>query len=103
MFVQSILCAVLVVGAAGHALAQTPPSGCATAAPPTVAATPPAQGSGSGTAPGGMGSTAWSGGTGGSFIGTNPQGPTHASPTEHPPVAKGLDPTQPMANNAAKC
>lgn len=55
------------------------------------AATPPQPGARDGTAPGNAGSTGWSGGTGGSHIGTNPQGATRDSPTEHPPTARGLD------------
>ena len=62
-------------------------------AAPQQPATPPAQGQDSGTAPGGMGSTAWSGGTGGSHIGTTPSGPTPASPDNQPATAQGLDPT----------
>ncbi len=53
-------------------------------------ATPPAHGPSSGTHPGGSGSTGWSGG--GSNIGTTPQSPTPASPTEHPATVQGLDP-----------
>ena len=49
------------------------------------AATPPARGSGDGTAPGNAGSTGWTGGTGGSHIGTNTQGATQESPTWHAP------------------
>ncbi|MFC3127654.1 hypothetical protein ACFOD4_21535 [Pseudoroseomonas globiformis] len=54
-------------------------------------ATPPARGQ-DGTAPGNAGSTGWSGGTGGSYIGTNPQGSSEASRTWQPPTARGLDP-----------
>jgi len=56
------------------------------------AATPPARGSGDGTAPGNAGSTGWSGGTGGSHIGTNPSGATRESRTWQPATARGLDP-----------
>lgn len=66
-------------------------SGCA--ATPTESATPPAQGDDSGTRPGSAGSTAWSGGTGGSYIGTTPGAPTPASPTEHPPTVQGANPS----------
>lgn len=55
-------------------------------------ATPPAQGRGDATAPGNSGSTGWSGGTGGSFIGTTNSGRTSDSRTWQPPVARGLDP-----------
>ncbi|MDI4666217.1 hypothetical protein K9U40_18090 [Xanthobacter autotrophicus] len=60
--------------------------------PAHAAATPPAQGAHSGTAPGGAGSTGWSGGTGGSFIGTTPQASTPGSPDRQPEVVKGADP-----------
>jgi hypothetical protein len=80
---------------AGRA-ADPPRSPCATdrVAQP---ATPPARGPDAGTAPGGMGSTGWSGGTGGSYIGTSPAGATSASPNAQPPTAQGLDPTRPPA------
>jgi len=48
------------------------------------------QNSNSGTAPEGQGSTGWTGGAGGSFIGTQHQG-SPSSPTDQPPVASGLD------------
>lgn len=79
---------------AAPAIAQSggPPStGCA--AKPAHPATPPAQGADSGTKPGGDGSTAWSGGTGGSYIGTSPGAPTPASPTDHPPTVQGVNPS----------
>jgi large exoprotein involved in heme utilization and adhesion len=44
----------------------------------------------SGTAPEGQGSTGWTGGTGGSFIGTQQQG-SPSSPNDQPPVASGVD------------
>lgn len=37
------------------------------------------------------GSTGWSGGTGGSQLGTNTQGAVLTSPTWQPPTARGLD------------
>ncbi len=58
------------------------------------AATPPAQGSDSGTAPGGMGSTGWSGGTGGSHVGTAPADATPGSPNQQPQTVQGTDPTR---------
>ncbi|MFH1554447.1 MAG: hypothetical protein ABII76_06235 [Pseudomonadota bacterium] len=58
----------------------------------TAAATPPAQGESSGTAPGGAGSTGWSGGTGGSYIGTHPSG-SSGSPTDHPATVQGVNPS----------
>ena len=60
--------------------------------PPHSSATPPDQGPGSGTAPGSSGSTAWTGGTGGSHTGTTPHAPTPASPTAQPEVVQGVDP-----------
>ncbi len=60
--------------------------------PPHSSATPPDQGAGSGTAPGSAGSTAWTGGTGGSHIGTTPHAPTPGSPTRQPEVVQGVDP-----------
>lgn len=85
---------------AGPAWAQSsPPSsqalnspGCVAAAGRAEAATQPRQGGRDGTAPGNAGSTGWSGGTGGSFIGTNTAGATSASRTWQPPTARGLDP-----------
>lgn len=55
------------------------------------AATPPARNTADGTAPGNAGSTGWSGGTGGSHIGTNTSGALPSSPTWQPPTARGLD------------
>lgn len=37
------------------------------------------------------GTTGWSGGTGGSQLGTNSQGAVESSPTWQPPTARGLD------------
>lgn len=59
---------------------------------PHAAATPPARGPASGTAPGNAGSTGWTGGTGGTYTGTTPQAPTPGSPTAHPETVRGLDP-----------
>jgi hypothetical protein len=65
--------ALMTLLAAGEALSQS-------SGEPT---TPKAQGSGSGTEPGGMGSTGWTGGT---------ADKTAAPPTSyHSPVATGLD------------
>jgi hypothetical protein len=52
----------------------------------------------SGTAPSGAGSTGWTGGTGGSFIGTDHQG-TNASPNDQPAVASGVDLKGPPVQN----
>lgn len=54
----------------------------------TGAATPATQGQG---APGNTESTGWSGGTGGSHVGTTPQGAVRESKTWHAPTARGLD------------
>jgi hypothetical protein len=61
-------------------------------APAKEPATAPAQGEKSGTEPGGAGSTGWTGGLGGSYVGTVPSGPNEASPSIQPEVATGLDP-----------
>jgi hypothetical protein len=52
-------------------------------------ATPPMPGA-EATAPGNA-PTGWSGGLGGSYTGTNPQGAVTESPTWQPPTARGLD------------
>lgn len=55
--------------------------------------TPPASGPDSGTAPGGSGSSGWTGGLGGSDIGTSQAEELDTSPQQdHPAVATGLDP-----------
>jgi hypothetical protein len=77
-------------------------AGCAQAGK-AEAATPPARDSGDGTAPGNAGSTGWSGGTGGSHIGTNPSGAVRQSRTWQPPTARGLDPLAAPARPAAAC
>lgn len=59
----------------------------------TASETPPAAGPNSGTAPGGAGSSGWTGGTGGSDIGTSQSEEVDSSPQQdHPAVASGLDP-----------
>ncbi|MFG1300821.1 hypothetical protein V5F49_13595 [Xanthobacter sp. V3C-3] len=60
--------------------------------PPHEPATPPARGADSGTRPGSEGSTAWTGGTGGSYTGLTPQSGTPASPDRQPEVVTGADP-----------
>jgi len=57
-------------------------------ADPNAGATPPSQGPGSGEQPGNQGSTGWTGGVGGSFVGTN-NGP--GSENYQSPVVTGLD------------
>lgn len=54
----------------------------------TGSAAPATQGQG---APGNTESTGWSGGTGGSHVGTTPQGAVRESKTWHAPTARGLD------------
>ena len=89
------------------ALAQQPPprqqpaAGCADAGK-AEAATPPAR-NGDGTAPGAAGSTGWSGGTGGSHIGTNTQGGVQESRSWQPPTARGLDPLAPPRQPRPVC
>ena len=61
----------------------------------TQPATPPSQGPGSGTEPGGIGSSGWTGGTGGSHIGI---GNGTGSDSFHSPVATGLDLKGPPMN-----
>lgn len=77
------------------ALAQAPeraaPSSSAT--PPPPSSQPPHQSSG--TAPGEAGSTGWTGGIGGSHIGTSQDGPAPGSPNAHSETATGLDPIKP--------
>lgn len=63
---------------------------CARSASMAAPATPD-DASADGTAPSNSGSTGWSGGTGGSNIGTNPSGATPHSKTWHAPTARGLD------------
>jgi len=57
------------------------------------------QDSSKGTAPAGQGSTGWTGGAGGSFIGTQHQG-SPGSPNDQPAVASGVDLKGPPVQNA---
>ena len=57
----------------------------------TAATAPPPSGPSSGTAPGGDGSTAWTGGTG---VSTTPGAPTPSSKTDRLAAASGIDPTK---------
>lgn len=89
--------AAIIIGVSFPVLAQDQPSGAKTGCPNATAstgATPPDAGHpASGTSPGTAGSTGWTGGMGGSYIGTTPNGPSPASrSTDHPATAKGLDP-----------
>ena len=101
------LCAAVVFAATvPPAFAQSSPAATEKqdrcAEPPQEAATPPPSGPSSGTAPGADGSTAWTGGTGGSYIGTSPGAPTPGSPDKHPETVKGVDP-KPQAPSRAPC
>ncbi|NNM72451.1 hypothetical protein [Enterovirga aerilata] len=80
------------------AFAQNSKPGCTTAAP-AQPATPPSQGKDAGTAPGGMGTSGWTGGLGGAYVGTNPQGSASGSSSQ-PATAQGLDPTSGKSNAA---
>ncbi|MFD2814577.1 hypothetical protein ACFSYD_09150 [Paracoccus aerius] len=76
-------------------------------APDTVAqpATQPQPGSDS-TEANNAGTSGWSGGLGGSHLGTNAQGAVNASPTWQPPTARGLDlagRAEPVAAQPAAC
>jgi hypothetical protein len=68
----------------------------------TDAATPPPKGADSGTQPGAS-SSGWSGGLGGNYTGTNPQGPTAGSNSDQPATAKGLDPTKQAGTEKEGC
>ena len=106
---------LLALAAASPALAQgrppsAPPSSQSLDTSPScqdsgkaTAATPPAPGRSDSTAPGNAGNTGWSGGTGGSQIGTNPSGATPSSPTWQPETARGLDPIAAPARPAPVC
>jgi hypothetical protein len=103
------LIAVLALATPGFAQQpQQPPSGQSTVqgcnpSGRAEAATPPQRGSGDGTAPGNAGSSGWTGGMGGSHLGTNTQGATQNSPTWQPPTARGLDPIAAPARPEAAC
>ena len=83
----SVATAILMCGLLMPALAQSPRPDCAQAAQ-TEPATKPAPDA-DGTAPGNAGSSGWSGGLGGSNIGTTPSG--SVAKDFHSPTAKGLD------------
>jgi len=91
------LCVLLLLAsAAAPTLAQGPPGGCNQAAAQEPA-TKPAPASNDGTAPGNSGSSGWSGGLGGSFVGTAPAGTQAGKP--QPATAQGLD----LKGRAANC
>lgn len=78
-------------GAAQGAAQTVPPApDCPAPATMAEAATQPDP-SEDATAPENSATTGWSGGTGGSFQGTNLQGAVESSPTWQPPTARGLD------------
>ncbi len=91
------LVAVLAGGLALPALAQDVPQPATRTAGQDCAAASHAQpatqevAAADATAPSNSGSTGWSGGTGGSLIGTNPSGASAHTKTWQPPTARGLD------------
>lgn len=92
-----VAAALMLAFAAIPALAQDPPASsqategkCVNPAAQAEPATAPAPGEDA-TAPGNSGSTGWSGGTGGSQIGTNAQGAVAVSKSWHSPTVRGLD------------
>jgi hypothetical protein len=95
-FRTAIGIAALMAGLTGPAMSQDKAaatgddSTCAQALSQAEPATIP-DASEDGTAAENSGTTGWSGGTGGSQLGTNSQGAVSASPTWQPPTARGLD------------
>lgn len=100
MFRYTFIAICAAAALSGAALAQsTKPANPATPANPIPNQS---QSQSSGTGPGEAGSTGWTGGIGGSNIGTTQDGPTAASPNAHPETAKGLDPIKPKGETAPK-
>lgn len=66
-------------------------------------ATPKGSGQENGSAPANAGNTGWTGGTGGSYVGTTPAGANPSSPTVQPEVARGLDPMKSTPRPKAAC
>lgn len=95
--VLTLATAVLAIAPA-TSFAQNAKPGCTTASA-AQPATPPAQGKDAGTAPGGMGTSGWTGGLGGAYVGTNPQGSASGCSSQ-PATAQGLDPTAGKDNSA---
>ncbi len=88
-----MILAVAAIGLSTPCWAQTAAQSPCPEEPATTAATAPDPNSqASGTSPGTAGSSGWTGGLGGSYIGTAPKGPTPQSPSDHPATASGLDP-----------
>ncbi|EIM28826.1 hypothetical protein [Microvirga lotononidis] len=89
---------VAAVGLSTPCFAQNP---CPEEPASTAATTPDPNSQASGTSPGTAGSSGWTGGLGGSYIGTTPKGPTPQSPSDHPATASGLDPMKNAATPTA--
>ena len=86
-FQSAIGITALMIGLSGPVLAQdNPGKPSAVSSEATNDSAEPAC-----TAPENTGTTGWSGGTGGSQLGTNTQGAVERSPTWQPPTARGLD------------
>lgn len=98
LFLALSCCAALALAAYAQETSERNPNcadkGPVKAAKQGEAETPPAAGPDSGTAPGGSGSSGWTGGMGGSMIGTSPSEETEESPQDQPAVATGLDPIE---------
>lgn len=89
----AMILAVAAIGLSTPCWAQSAAQNPCPQEPATTAATAPDHNSqASGTSPGTAGSSGWTGGLGGSYIGTTPKGPTPQSPSDHPATASGLDP-----------
>lgn len=90
---SALLALSMLTASAGPVLAQDAPqrTGCVDLSE-AGSETAPTRGPDSGTAPGNAGSSGWTGGLGGSDIGTSQQDEETPSPTPHPAVASGLDP-----------
>jgi len=100
----SLILAVAAIGLSTPCWAQTAAQSPCPEEPATTAATAPDPGNqASGTSPGTAGSTGWTGGLGGSYIGTAPKGPTPESPSDHPKTASGLDPMKSAADSSRGC
>ncbi|WP_209737617.1 hypothetical protein [Aureimonas populi] len=82
------------VPASAGAQPAAPRPGCEAEEGESSSETEPVEGASSGTAPGGSGSSGWTGGLGGSDIGTSQSetSPDSVQRGEHPQVAGGLDP-----------
>ncbi len=83
------------------AMAQSDQTTDCEAAAPAEAPTKTVEGPDSGTK--NMGSTGWTGGTGGSHNDTTAAGPTPGSETKQPETVQGLDPSKPVAKGHKPC